>query len=155
MRYNRGTEMTLNNINTLNVVVGSIDKNNPKSIYIRFSGWGNPIKYSENNDYKTIIRNFDKKIRTNLYNNLTPYFIKGMTLVDLDMRDSGIIKNKSSFMSCEITLYQLNNYSIDSNELSTDINQLIKIILKNVFEDNQHFKFFKKKKSAKESFFKA
>jgi hypothetical protein len=74
-----------------------------------------------------------------------------MTMIDLDMRESGIIDNKSSFMSCEITLFQSNNYLLDSNEVSDELNRVIKIIIDKVFEDNEYFKFFKKKKIAKES----
>lgn len=155
MRYNRGTEVTLDKFKSLNVVIGSIDKYNPKTLYIRISGWGNPINYYENNDYKAIIRNFDKKIRSCLFRELNSDFNKTMTMVDLDMRDSGIVDNKSSFMSCEITLFQTNNYLLDSEDISKELNRIIKLVLKDVFENNNYFKFFKKKKSAKELLIKA
>ena len=141
--------MILNNFKTLNVVVGSIDKYNPKTIYVRISGWGNPINYSENNDYKSIIRTFDKQIRRTLYRELNSDFNRAMTMVDLDMRDSGIIDSKSSFMSCEISLFQTNNYLLDSDELSKSVNHIVKLVLDDVFEYNKYFKFFKKKKNAK------
>jgi hypothetical protein len=151
MIYNRGTEIKLDDYKDLNVVFGSIDKNNPKTIYVRLSGWGNPIDYFEDNDYKTIIRQLSKKIRRIIFRELNSDFYNSMTMIDLDMRESGIIDNKSSFMSCEITLFQSNNYLLDSNEVSDELNRVIKIIIDKVFEDNEYFKFFKKKKIAKES----
>lgn len=150
MKYNRGTEMTLNKFKSLSVVVGSIDKHNPKTLYIRISGWGNPINYYEDNDYKSIIRKFDKQIRSNLFRELNLDFNKTMSMVDLDMRDSGIINNKSSFMSCEITLFQINNYLLESEEISKEVNRIVKVIIDDVFENNKYFKFFKKKRAAKE-----
>lgn len=149
MKYNRGTEMILENFKSLNVVIGSIDKYNPKTFYIKLSGWGNPINYYSDNDYKSIIRGFSKKIRSSLFQELNHNFNKTMTMVDLDMRDSGIVDNKSSYMSCEITLFQTNNYLLDSDEITKEVNRIIKLILNDIFENNQYFKFFKKKKSAK------
>ena len=149
MKYNRGTEIVLNNFKSFNVVIGAIDKYNPKTFYIRFSGWGNPINYDYDNNYKSIIRGFTKKIKSELFRSLSTNFNKTMTMVDLDMRDSGIVNNKSSFMSCEITLFQINNYLLDSDEISKEINQIIKFILDDIFESNKYFKFYKKKKTAK------
>tara|TARA_R110000796_G_scaffold58413_5_gene134896 strand:- start:4716 stop:5183 length:468 start_codon:yes stop_codon:yes gene_type:complete len=155
MKYNRGTEIILTKFKSLNVVIGTIDKHSPKTLYIRISGWGNPINYYEDNNYKSIIRNFDKKIRANLFRELKSEFNKMMTMVDLDMRDSGIVDNKSSFMSCEITLFQTNNYLLDSDEIIKEVNRIIKIVIDDVFENNKYFKFFKKKKTAKELLIKA
>lgn len=155
MRYNRGTELNLSNYKNLNVAVGTIDKHNPRTLYIRISGWGNPINFDENLDYRSVIRKLDKKIRTILFNDLTNNFKKGMSMVDLDMRDSGIADNKSSFMSCEITLFQSNNYLIDSEEITEEINDIIKRVLDEVFRTNSYFQFFKKKKSAKQSLIEA
>lgn len=151
MKYNRGTELNLKQYKNLNVVVGTIDKYNPRTLYIRITGWGNPIDYDDNLDYKSVIRKFDKKIRMILFNELGDIFNKSMCMVDLDMRESGINDNKSSFMSCEITLFQVNNYLIDSDEITEEINNIVNRVLDDVFRTNDYFQFFKKKKSAKES----
>lgn len=151
MKYNRGTELNLKQYKNLNVVLGTIDKYNPRTLYIRISGWGNPIDYDDNIDYKSVIRKFNKKIRTILFNELGDIFNRSMSMVDLDMRESGINDNKSSFMSCEITLFQVNNYLIDSNEITEEINKIVNRVLDDVFKANDYFQFFKKKKSAKES----
>lgn len=155
MKYNRGVEILMEVHDTLNVIYGSIDKDNPKSIYIRFSGWGNPIDYSEYNDYNKIIRKFDKKLRSFLFNEVNgEIFNNKLNIVDFDMRESGIINNKSSFMSCEITLSQINNYTLDDKIIDDEINYLVDKILKNIFYENVHFKFYKEKKVAKEELFK-
>ena len=146
----RGTEITINNYPNLNVVFGTMDKNNPKSIYIRISGWGNPLDYDENYDYKSIIRRINKRIKTLLYNKVNiNNFDNNRIIIDLDMRDSGILEDKSSFMSCEITVSQHNHYLINSDRMLSELNNIASMIIYNVFTNNEYFKFYKKKKDAK------
>ena len=45
----------------------------------------------------------------------------------MDMRESGITNKKSSFMSCEITLYQFNNYLLTTDILKNEY-KLTKLI---------------------------
>jgi hypothetical protein len=155
MRYNRGTEIKLDDFGNLNVVYGSIDKRNPKTIYLRISGWGNPINFNDDNDYRAIIRKFDKHIRALLFKELGKNFNNQMSVVDLDMRESGIINNKSSFMSCEITLFQSSVISLYSNEVNENIKNILEILITEVFEDNEYFEFYKKKINAKEALIEA
>lgn len=150
MKNSRGTEIKIDDFTHLGVVFGSIDKNNPKTIYIKISAWGNPIDFDEGMDYSAIIRRIDKKVRTVLYNNLDDKLINKETyMVDMDMRQSGIIADKSSFMSCEITLQQFNNYLITSEVINTELTRLTSAIIEDVFLHNEHFKFYENKKDAK------
>ncbi len=155
MTYNRGTEIKLESFKDLNVTFGSIDKHNPKTIYLRISGWCNTINYYNDNNYKTIIRKFHKEIRTSLFKELNNKFNKSMTMVDLDIRESGITNGKSSFMGCEITLHQINKLPLDSDEIYLEINRVLRNLIEDVFKRNKHFEFFKKKKTANESLTKA
>lgn len=149
MKYNRGTEITLTKFKSLNVLIGSIDKYNPKNLYIRINGWATPIDYDEVNDYQRMIRGIDKKIRVLLFNELNSNFNKNLTMVDLDMRESGILNNKPSFMSCEITLTQTHNYLMDSSEIYDELNRIIKILVDKVFDESKIFNFYRKKSIAK------
>ena len=72
-------------------------------------------------------------------------FDKRRTIVDLDISESGIRYGKRSFMSCEITLYLFNEYSITSTFMKDKLEELTDYMLKNVFDDNKTFKFNKKK----------
>lgn len=150
MKKSRGTEIKLDDLSHINVVFGTTDKNNPKTIYIKLSAWGNPIGYKDDIDYKKVIRKIDKKIRTLLYKELDGIlFNDNVYFVDMDMRESGIINDKSSFMSCEITLRQKNHYLLNSDLINNELNKLSSKIIKNVFLENEFFEFYRSKKIAK------
>lgn len=149
MKYNRGTELEKDISDNLNVVFGTIDKNTPKTVYVRISGWGNPIDYDDEIDYSSIIGKYDKRIKTYLYKNVDSEILKTITMVDMDMRESGISKNKSSFMSCEITLFQKNLHLITDDVLNDELVKLTKHVCDEIINRDIYFKFFKKKANAK------
>jgi hypothetical protein len=103
-----GKEIKSNRFKNYNVVFGSVNNKKPKAIYINISAWVDPIDEKGVN-YNQIIRTLNKKLKQNLFN----YFIsenndvfdKDRTIVDLDIRESGIRYGKRSFMNCEITLF--------------------------------------------------
>lgn len=149
MIYSRGTELKVQTFKKYNVVFGAMNKNKPKSLYIKISAWGNPKLTNEIN-YRSVIRRINKRIRTILYNNLNQdKFDINKTMVDLDMRDSGIYYGKSSFMSCEITLYQHNHHLLISEIIQEELNSIVNEILKESFMKDEHFTFYKKKSEAK------
>jgi hypothetical protein len=150
MKYNRGTELEIDVNDNLNVVFGTIDKHTPKTIYIRISGWGNPIDYDDEIDYSSIIRKYDKRIKTYLYKNSNLDILNNVSMVDMDMRESGITQNKSSFMSCEITLFQKNLQLLTDDTLNNELIKLSKHICDEIINRDIYFKFFKKKANAKE-----
>lgn len=149
MVNSRGTEIKINDYINYNIIYGTIDKNQPKSLYIKITGWGNPKNYTEERDYKLIIKRLNKRITKFIYNEIDDkVFIKEKTMTDFDMRDSGIINTKSSFMNCEITLYQVESYLINSYEITESLNILSKSLIENVLNTNEFFRFFKNKKDA-------
>lgn len=145
----KGRELKLQNFKNYNVVYGSVNSKNPKALYINISAWAEPKNNLEIN-YNRVIRNNDKQIRQVVYNfldkNITTPFLKDRTIVDFDMRESGIKYGKKSFVNCEITLYMKYEMPINSDELKPMINELIDYIIDNGFEDNKHFTFQKRKK---------
>ena len=149
MKYSRGTEIKLNNYHNFNISIGTINKQSPKSLYIKISGWGNPMsEYNEN--YSRIIRRIDKRTKSLIYNTInTNKFNQNKTMVDMDMRDSGIAYGKSSYMCCEITLYQHEKHLINSEFIITELNDICKNVISEVLNKNEYFKFYKKKVDAK------
>ena len=143
-----GKEVKSNNFKNYNVTFGSVNNKNPKAIYINISSWAEPIEDDEIN-YNYSIRSLNKKVRQTLFNVFDSdsdcLFDKRRTIVDLDIRESGIRYGKRSFMSCEITLYLFNEYSITSTFMKDKLEELTDYMLKNVFDDNKTFKFNKKK----------
>ena len=135
--------------NNYNVVYGCVDNKNPKSVYINISAWANPTKQDDEISYTRVIKDINKKIKQDLFNylnlNETSGFIKNNTIVDLDIRESGIKYGKRSFMSCEITLFLHNEMSVTSDYMKDKLESVTDELLKTNFESNKTFKFNKKK----------
>ncbi len=145
----RGTEIKNKKHGNLNVIYGTIDKANPKSLYIKITGWGNTKYYSEERDYASIIKKLNKRISRLIFTDLDcDLFKREKTMVDFDMRDSGITYDKSSFMSCEITLYQQKTLLMSDEVLLESLDYLTKNIIENILNNNEFFDFFKNKKQA-------
>ena len=143
----QGKEIDLEIADNFNVSVGTVDNKNPKSIYINISAWCNPI-HNKRIDYNKIISLIKRDIKLYvLDNNINNRFIKEQTIIDFDMRESGIKFNKRSFMNCEITLFQNNQTTpITDKSLITDLLIIINDLFKKVFETSEYFTYYKTKK---------
>lgn len=145
MKHSRGTEIKIDDFKNYNVSFGAINKLNPKSLYIKITAWGLPIS-SEDRNYKTLVRRIQKLIKTKLYLNLDRDIFKvDKTMVDFDMRESGIKYGKASFMNCEITLFQIDCHLLKSETLLTDLTHVTELIVNDILDDNDIFEFDKKK----------
>jgi hypothetical protein len=141
-----GKEVDIDLKENYNIKLGTIDNKNPKSIYLNITAWGDPISYDDEKNYVTIINRLRKKIKQNLYNNLDKErFYSNNYMVDLDMRHSGIRRNKRSFMSCEITLFQKKKLPVNNPELIDESKELVNKIINTCLEDNDNFVFYKTK----------
>lgn len=145
----KGKELKVQNLQNYNVVYGSVNNKNPKALYINISAWADPKIDTETN-YNRVIRDLDKRVRQTIYNILekeatTPFF-KDKTIIDFDIRESGVRYGKRSFVGCEITLYMKYEIPVNSDILKPIVNELINNILNSAFEDSRHFDFYKKKK---------
>jgi len=143
-----GKELKMNKFKNYNVVFGSVNNKNPKAIYINISAWAEPLNREDVN-YNRVIKDLHKKIKQVIYNHLynksETDFVKENTIVDLDIRESGIRFGKRSFMSCEITLYLHNEIPANSERMKMNLDDLTPVIIKTVFDDDKNFKFHRKK----------
>jgi hypothetical protein len=142
-----GKEIKTNKFNQYNVIFGSVDNKNPKSIYINISAWAEP-KNNDNINYNRVIKNINKKLRQllhNLFDNEIKIFLKDRTIVDLDIRESGIRYGKRSFMSCELTLFSTLEIPVNNELMKSNIHEIIETVIKKVFESEDNFDFYKKK----------
>ena len=144
-----GKEIKTSIFNDYNVIFGSVDNKNPKAVYVNISAWGEPKSNDEVN-YTRAIKNINKKVRHLLYNTFdrseNKVFLKDRTIVDLDIRESGIRYGKRSFMSCEITLFSDLDVPVNTEFMKTNLHEIITSITKKVFDSNDNFNFYKKKK---------
>ena len=143
----RGKEITLDVNSNYKVKLGTVDNKNPRSIYIGLSAWGELIPTNEIINYDGVISKLRKQIKHNINSIIdVEDFYKNKYIVDLDMRSSGISEHKRSFMSCEITLYQKNNFPVNKPKIINIATYLVKNIINDCLENQDHFIFYKTKK---------
>ena len=143
-----GTEIKITSNKNYNISYGSMDKKTPKAIYLKFTSWAIPL-LRDTTEYSRLIRKINKRLKTALFTTVNgELFDINKTMIDLDMRDSGITYLKPTFMDCEITIFQRGHENLHSEELISEINKMIKLIANDVFNSSLGFKFCKKKKNA-------
>ena len=146
-----GKEIKINDFKNYKIVFGSVNNKHPKTIYINISAWAEPSTDDEDNNYNRIIKDFHKKIKQHLYNffdnnpDLTSDFVKEKTIVDLDIRESGIKFGKKSFINCEITLFLNTEINVTSDKTKSILSNFTKSLVLSNFEENNYFIFSKTK----------
>ena len=141
-----GKQMKLELFKNYKITTGTIDNKNPKAMYITISAWGKPKVDGEIN-YSDVIRKINKQIKSKLFDNLDKgLFEPSRSIVDLDMRNSGISFDKKSYMNCEITLFKLNNFKIQDKKIKEHITEIITNIIESDFDESEYFEFYKTKK---------
>jgi|688.fasta_scaffold1590673_1 hypothetical protein len=143
-------ELDVNKRKNIKIKVGTTDIKNPKSFYIIIKTWCEPTDNSYY-DYNRVIRNLNKQIKQSLYDYMlikdNCLFDKQRTIVDLDVRDSGVRLGKKSFMNCEINLFLKNKMeSIKINDINNILDEYINLIMDDVFDNYRYFNFYKSKK---------
>jgi hypothetical protein len=143
----RGNEMRVETPYQYNVISGTVDNKEPKSIYIQISAWGKPKEYGLEN-YDNIIKKKSKRVKSKLFEILNDTeFHKTKSIVDFNMASSGINFDKRSFMSVEITLFKKEPFlPINSDEMKPMIESISEKIISDVFEKDETFEFYKTKK---------
>ena len=144
-----GKEVKIKTLDNYNVVLGSVNNKHPKAVYLNISAWAQP-KSEEDINYSRVIRELNKKIKQSLYNlfdsDSNTEFMKDRTIVDLDIRESGIRYGKRSFTNCEVTLFMNTEIPVNSDKMKPLLEDVVKTVINNTFERDKHFEFYKKKK---------
>jgi hypothetical protein len=145
----RGKEVKINLPYQYNVVSGTVDNKNPKSVYIQISAWGKPRENKDNSEYENIIKRKSKRVKKKLFEVLDGRrFYKDKAIVDFNMASSGINYGKRSFMSVEMTLFQKEEplLPVNSEEMKPFLETISRKIINDVFEIDEDFEFYKRKK---------
>jgi hypothetical protein len=141
-----GKEIKIKNFKDFNMCFGSVNNKQPKSFYLNISSWVEPKENSDGN-YNKSIKNLNKKISQTLFNYSSKFnFERDMTIIDLDLRESGIRKGKRSFMSCEMTFYPNRHISVNSDEVKNFLTNLTQELIDKVFKQCDTFNFHKRKR---------
>jgi len=143
-----GKELKVNDFKNYNIVFGSVNNKHPKAVYINISSWAEP-KHDYNVNYVRAIRDINKKAKQSLFNSfdtlIETKFKKDRTIVDLDIRESGIRYGKRSFMNCEITLFLDSEIPLNSDRMKIMLDDVLKLVINSTFENNKTFRFHRKK----------
>lgn len=144
-----GKELKIENFKDYNIVFGSVNNRHPKAVYINISAWAEPLSENEDN-YGRAIKDINKKVKQSLYNSFSSdnfsEFMCDRTIVDLDIRESGIRFGKRSYMNCEITLFLNSEMPVNSEFMKPQLDEVLGMVIKSTFDSSKVFKFHKRKR---------
>lgn len=141
----KGKTSRLNGFKLCKVSYGTVDSKELKSVYVNIQTWVEPKSEFERTN--RVVSNFNREIKQSISNNMDKDFFKPNFILDLDLRHSGILLGKKSFMNLEITLY-LNETNIDFKNilLKKNIDSLVKDLYSEIIHNNKYFDFKTSKK---------
>lgn len=126
------------------VSYGTVDSKNFKSVYLNLQSWVSPKKNYEK--WERIVGNFSRNIKHTVFETADKEFFKETNIVDLDLRTSGIIYGKKSFMNLEITLFLNQNVEFKDTILKENLKKIAKAVYVENFKKNEYFDFTLSKK---------
>ncbi len=135
----KGKSVKLNLYNPIKSVYGTVDSKNLKSLYINIQSWVTP-KF-EHNNWNRVVCNLSRDIKHSVYNSINTELFKEQSIVDLDLRTSGISHGKKSFLNLEVNLYTNQEMDFKSPEIKNSVKQIIKNIFKENVIQNKYFEF--------------
>jgi hypothetical protein len=145
MIVKKGKQIKINDIKEFNIIVGTVDNKSSKSLYFNITGWVETLDIEADNNLA--IKELNRTIRKKTYEFLNKkLFNPNRFLIDFELKESGLSANRRSYMSCEITLFKINDFKIQNDIINDSLMNLISDLIENVFKDNKHFKFHKTKK---------
>ena len=140
----KGKSVKLNLSNSFKSVYGTVDSKNLKSIYINIQAWVSPKEELEN--WNRIVCNFSRELKHTVFDSIDATVFTPKSIVDLDLRTSGIFFGKKSFLNLEINLFTEKEFDFKSNELKNSIKKIIKNIGESNITQNKYFDFTLTKK---------
>ena len=111
----KGKSVKLNLFNPIKSVYGTVDSKNLKSVYINIQSWVTPK--IEQDNWNRIVCNLSREIKHSVYNSINQSIFKEKSIVDLDLRTSGISHGKKSFFNLEVNLYTNEELEFKSLEI--------------------------------------
>ena len=134
----KGKTSKLNIFDEAKCHYGTVDSKNFKSIYIVLQTWVEPI--NENSNWNKVTGELKRQILHTLLEVADVTTFEKKYIVDLDLRTSGIQKNKKSFLNLEITLF-VHDKNMDFKSLI--LRNKIKKILQSIYSDDlKNSKYF-------------
>ncbi len=135
----KGKSVKLNLFSPIKSVYGTVDSKNLKSLYINIQSWVSP-KFDHNN-WNRVVCNLNREIKHSVFNSIDHSLFKENSIVDLDLRTSGISHGKKSFFNLEVNLYTTKEFDFKSVELKESIKKIVRNIVRDNVIENKYFDF--------------
>ena len=126
----KGKSVKLNLSEKFKSSYGTVDSKNLKSIYINIQSWVSPKLDLEN--WNRVVCNLSRELKHTVFDSINTNLFKKNSIVDLDLRTSGIGVGKKSFFNLEINLY----LEKDDDFKSYDIKNSVKKIISDIYSTN-------------------
>ena len=141
----KGKSVKLNLYNPIKSVYGTVDSKNLKSVYINIQSWVTPKQEYDN--WNRVVSNLGREIKHSVFESINQKLFQEKSIVDLDLRTSGISHGKKSFFNLEINLYTNSEMDFKSSEIKDSIKTIVKSIFRNNIQQNKYFEFSTSKKT--------
>jgi hypothetical protein len=141
----KGKSVKLNLYNPIKSVYGTVDSKKLKSVYINIQSWVTPKKEYDN--WNRIVSNLGREIKHSVFESINTKLFQEKSIVDLDLRTSGILHGKKSFFNLEINLYTNSELDFKSLEIKDSVKGIVKSIFRNNIQPNKYFEFSTSKKT--------
>ena len=135
----KGKSVKLNLFSPIKSVYGTVDSKNLKSLYINIQSWVSP-KFDHDN-WNRVVCNLNREIKHSVFNSIDTNLFKENSIVDLDLRTSGISHGKKSFFNLEVNLYTNQEFDFKSPELKESVKKIVRSIVRDNVIENKYFDF--------------
>jgi len=135
----KGKSVKLNLFSPIKSVYGTVDSKNLKSLYINIQSWVSP-KF-EHDNWNRVVCNLNREIKHSVFNSIDTNLFKENSIVDLDLRTSGISHGKKSFFNLEVNLYTNQEFDFKSPELKESVKKIVRSIVRDNVIENKYFDF--------------
>ena len=143
MQSKFGKEKKLFTNEKFRVKYGTIDAVKLNAIYINIDSW---VKPGEIDDYESYIRFIRKRVILKIKEDLNTEVLSKNIIVDLDLRASGMSRDKKSFMSIEITIYPIIKTEFNSGIIKQNVSTIVSNAIESL--ELNELTFYSKKKES-------
>lgn len=140
----KGKNVKMNLSNSFKSSYGTVDSKNLKSLYINIQSWVSPKQELEN--WNRVVGNLGRELKHTVFDSINTKLFSKNSIVDLDLRTSGILSGKKSFFNLEINLYLDKELDFKSDEIKNSVRKIVRNIQKTNILENQYFDFSLTKK---------
>lgn len=136
-----GKQVKLPTNNHFVIKYGTINALNPQSLFIAVHTWATP---QHDDDLERVLQRFIFDIKSQVYDEVNYDVFYEKYIIDVDLRASGLQKDKQSFLSIDITLYPKTIIPFPADIYDSNITKLLNNLLADI-KKNPNFKFAKQK----------